>query len=92
MTIYACVFIYNSSDMYVCVISELVVYFTWLPMLYLSYILCNVYAILYYTIGGLKREYQDMSEELVLMRCLRDSNLPKFVYEDVPLFIGLIGM
>ena len=47
---------------------------------------------LYYTIGGLKREYQDMSEELVLMRCLRDSNLPKFVYEDVPLFIGLIGM
>jgi dynein heavy chain len=41
--------------------------------------------------GGLKRAYQDMSEDLVLMRCLRDSNLPKFVFEDVPLFLGLIG-
>ena len=41
--------------------------------------------------GGLKREYQDMPEDLVLMRCLRDSNMPKFVYEDVPLFIGLIN-
>ena len=41
--------------------------------------------------GGLKRQYQEMSEELVLMRCLRDSNLPKFVFEDVPLFTGLIG-
>ena len=41
--------------------------------------------------GGLKRAYQDMAEDLVLMRCLRDSNLPKFVFEDVPLFLGLIG-
>ena len=65
--------------------------------------------------GGLKRQYQDMQEDLgsyyyhhreylktfnilfltcniciltVLMRCLRDSNMPKFVFEDVPLFIG----
>ena len=41
--------------------------------------------------GGLKREYQNMPEDLVLMRCLRDSNLPKFVFEDVPLFLGLIS-
>ena len=27
---------------------------------------------------------------MVLMRALRDMNLPKFVYEDVPLFMGLI--
>ena len=40
--------------------------------------------------GALKREYSDMSEELVLMRSLRDSNMPKFVFEDVPLFRGLI--
>ncbi len=32
-----------------------------------------------------------MPEDLVLMRCLRDSNMPKFVFEDVPLFSGLIN-
>jgi dynein heavy chain len=32
-----------------------------------------------------------MSEALVLMRALRDMNLPKFVFEDVPLFLGLIN-
>ena len=41
--------------------------------------------------GGLKRQYADMSEDIVLMRCLRDSNIPKFVFEDVPLFVGLIN-
>jgi dynein heavy chain, axonemal len=41
--------------------------------------------------GGLKRQFAEMPEELVLMRALRDSNMPKFVYEDVPLFHGLIG-
>ena len=35
--------------------------------------------------------YQDMGEDLVLMRVLRDSNMPKFVFEDVPLFAGLIN-
>ncbi|KAL4108550.1 hypothetical protein PRIC1_000265 [Phytophthora ramorum] len=41
--------------------------------------------------GSLKREYNDMNEDLVLMRALRDSNMPKFVFEDVPLFHGLIN-
>ena len=30
------------------------------------------------------------SKDIVLMRALRDMNMPKFVYEDVPLFQGLI--
>lgn len=41
--------------------------------------------------GALKRGAPDMTEALVLMRALRDSNLPKFVYDDVPLFLGLVG-
>ncbi|MGH0156714.1 UNVERIFIED_CONTAM: hypothetical protein FKN15_032047 [Acipenser sinensis] len=31
-----------------------------------------------------------MAKDVVLMRALRDMNLPKFVFEDVPLFLGLI--
>ena len=31
-----------------------------------------------------------MAEDLTLMRALRDMNMPKFVFEDVPLFMGLI--
>ena len=41
--------------------------------------------------GSLKRGAPDMSEDLVLMRALRDMNLPKFVFDDVPLFLGLIN-
>ena len=41
--------------------------------------------------GALKRGEPDLSEDVVLMRALRDMNLPKFVYEDVPLFKGLIA-
>jgi dynein heavy chain len=41
--------------------------------------------------GSLKREYSDLGEDLVLMRALRDMNAPKFVFEDVPLFQGLIN-
>jgi dynein heavy chain len=40
--------------------------------------------------GALKRGSPDLPEDLVLMRALRDMNLPKFIYEDVPLFLGLI--
>ncbi|VTJ57207.1 Hypothetical predicted protein [Marmota monax] len=31
------------------------------------------------------------TQDVVLMRALRDMNLPKFVFEDVPLFLGLIS-
>ncbi|XP_051888343.1 dynein axonemal heavy chain 10 [Pristis pectinata] len=41
--------------------------------------------------GELKRGSPDITEDVVLMRALRDMNLPKFVYEDVPLFLGLIS-
>ncbi|CAG9462277.1 unnamed protein product [Pedinophyceae sp. YPF-701] len=41
--------------------------------------------------GGLKRGSPEMPEQLVLMRALRDMNLPKFVFDDVPLFLGLIN-
>uniref|UniRef100_A0A3Q0RWW0 Uncharacterized protein n=1 Tax=Amphilophus citrinellus TaxID=61819 RepID=A0A3Q0RWW0_AMPCI len=41
--------------------------------------------------GELKRSSPDLSEDVVLMRALRDMNLPKFVFEDVPLFLGLIS-
>ncbi|XP_035496799.2 dynein axonemal heavy chain 10-like [Scophthalmus maximus] len=41
--------------------------------------------------GELKRGSPDISEDVVLMRALRDMNLPKFVFEDVPLFLGLIS-
>ena len=40
--------------------------------------------------GALKRGSPDLSEQIVLMRALRDMNLPKFVFDDVPLFLGLI--
>lgn len=40
--------------------------------------------------GVLKRASPDIPETLVLMRALRDMNYPKFVFEDVPLFLGLI--
>ncbi|XP_078277210.1 LOW QUALITY PROTEIN: dynein axonemal heavy chain 10 [Rhinoraja longicauda] len=40
--------------------------------------------------GELKRGSPEISEDVVLMRALRDMNLPKFVFEDVPLFLGLI--
>jgi len=40
--------------------------------------------------GSLKRDSPDTSEEKVLMRALKDMNMPKFVHEDVSLFQGLL--
>ena len=36
--------------------------------------------------GQLKRENPDIQEDLVLIRALRDSNLPKFLTDDATLF------
>ncbi|KAM9845080.1 LOW QUALITY PROTEIN: dynein axonemal heavy chain 11-like [Aulostomus maculatus] len=41
--------------------------------------------------GSLKREDRSRPEEQVLMRALRDFNLPKIVTSDVPIFLGLIS-
>ena len=41
--------------------------------------------------GGLKRAAPEFDESTILMRALRDMNMPKFVFADVPLFRGLIG-
>uniref|UniRef100_A0A3Q2GPF7 Dynein heavy chain 11, axonemal-like n=1 Tax=Cyprinodon variegatus TaxID=28743 RepID=A0A3Q2GPF7_CYPVA len=41
--------------------------------------------------GSLKREERNRPEEQVLMRALRDFNLPKIVTSDVPVFLGLIS-
>jgi len=40
--------------------------------------------------GGNKRKNPDMSEEVVLIKAMRDSNLPKFLAEDVPLFRAIL--
>ncbi|XP_051175007.1 dynein axonemal heavy chain 10 [Leptopilina boulardi] len=40
--------------------------------------------------GNLKRTSGNLPENVVLMRALRDMNLPKFIFDDVPLFLGLI--
>ncbi|XP_041937573.1 dynein heavy chain 11, axonemal [Alosa sapidissima] len=41
--------------------------------------------------GSLKRGDRSKPEEQVLMRALRDFNLPKIVTSDVPIFLGLIS-
>ncbi|XP_063095395.1 dynein axonemal heavy chain 11 isoform X2 [Cavia porcellus] len=41
--------------------------------------------------GSLKRGDKNRPEDQVLMRALRDFNMPKIVTEDVPVFLGLVG-
>lgn len=41
--------------------------------------------------GGFKRAEPDLDEKALLMRALRDFNIPKIVAEDMPIFRGLIG-
>ncbi|OON18218.1 ATPase family protein, partial [Opisthorchis viverrini] len=40
--------------------------------------------------GVIRRKNPNLREDQLLMRALRDSNIPKLVHEDVPLFMGLI--
>ncbi|KAJ3281611.1 Dynein heavy chain 6, axonemal [Borealophlyctis nickersoniae] len=41
--------------------------------------------------GALKRSNPELSEDVVLIRSLRDSNLPKFLVEDIGLFKGILS-
>ncbi|CDS38073.1 dynein heavy chain [Echinococcus multilocularis] len=41
-------------------------------------------------VGGIRRADPENREDKLLMRALKDTNLPKFVHEDVPLFMGLV--
>ncbi|XP_029686913.1 dynein axonemal heavy chain 9 isoform X2 [Takifugu rubripes] len=41
--------------------------------------------------GSLKREDPGREEDQVLMRALRDFNIPKIITDDMPVFMGLIG-
>jgi len=41
--------------------------------------------------GQLKRNEPDILEDIILMRGLRDFNIPKIVYDDRSIFLGLIG-
>ncbi|CAF1051829.1 unnamed protein product, partial [Rotaria magnacalcarata] len=41
--------------------------------------------------GTLRRSDPNMSEDKVLMRALRDFNIPKITIEDMPVFLNLIG-
>jgi len=41
--------------------------------------------------GGFKRAEPDIDEQLILMRALRDLNVPKIAQQDMVIFFGLLG-
>ena len=40
--------------------------------------------------GSLKRGNPELSEDVVLIKAMRDSNVPKFLDEDLPLFHAIL--
>lgn len=40
--------------------------------------------------GIVKRNNPKMAEDIVLIKAMRDSNIPKFIKEDLPLFNAII--
>eukprot|EP00828_Plagiopyla_frontata_P006289 TRINITY_DN1271_c0_g1_i2.p1 TRINITY_DN1271_c0_g1~~TRINITY_DN1271_c0_g1_i2.p1 ORF type:complete len:1883 (-),score=297.33 TRINITY_DN1271_c0_g1_i2:372-6020(-) len=40
--------------------------------------------------GQLRRQFSEMPENVVLIRAMKDSNVPKFLSQDLPLFMGII--
>ena len=40
--------------------------------------------------GALRRKENKLAEDIVLIRAMRDTNIPKFLEQDVPLFMGII--
>jgi len=40
--------------------------------------------------GALKRANMEMAEDAVLIRAMRDANVPKFLKDDLPLFAAII--
>ena len=40
--------------------------------------------------GSLKRADPDLSEDIVLVRAMREANIPKFLSHDIPLFNAIV--
>ena len=40
--------------------------------------------------GSLKRANPEMNEDATLIRAMRDSNIPKFLKDDIPLFQAIV--
>ena len=40
--------------------------------------------------GNLKRTEANLAESLLLIRAMRDSNVPKFLSHDIPLFNSIV--
>ena len=40
--------------------------------------------------GSLRLRKPDLDEETLLINAMRDANVPKFLFQDLPLFMGII--